>query len=65
MLLEETGSRFCEQRYALHRARDTRPYLCSLTPSITTVAAELEPGTLEFKISRRTVPLIQRSRFIL
>ncbi len=40
-------------------------YRCSLTPSITTVAAELEPGTLESRISRRTVPLIQTSRFSL
>ena len=35
---------------------------CSLTPSITTVEAELAPAMLESRISRRRVPLIQRLR---
>jgi hypothetical protein len=59
-------SRFCEA--ALKKrciAPGTRGYLCNLTPSITTVAAELDSGWLESRISRRTVPLIQRSRFSL
>jgi hypothetical protein len=38
---------------------------CSRTPSIPTVDAELAPGMLEFRISRRRVPLTQRLRVIL
>jgi hypothetical protein len=35
---------------------------CTLTPSITTVEAELEPTKLELRTSRRSVPLIHRLR---
>jgi hypothetical protein len=35
---------------------------CTLTPSITTVEAELEPMKLELRMSRRSVPLIDRLR---
>ena len=38
---------------------------CSLTPSITTVDAELEPGTLESRIFRLSEPLIHMLRVIL
>jgi hypothetical protein len=35
---------------------------CSLTPSITSVDADPAPTTLESRMSRRKVPLIQRLR---
>ncbi len=48
---------------ALRRSRASQ--FCSRTPSITTVEAELLPARLESRMSRRSVPLIQRLRVIL
>jgi hypothetical protein len=47
------------------RGRDRKNQFCSLTPSITTVEAELASGTLELRMSRRSVPLSQKLRVIL
>ena len=68
---EAADEHFTPPRRSFHERRPSpsrggkNNYLCSLTPSITTVAAELDSGTLESRISRRTVPLIQMSRFSL
>ena len=43
----------------------TSDQFCSLTPSITTVDAEFDPGEVESSQSRRSVPLSQRLRVIL
>ena len=58
--------------YRTHSCLDQRgsaaapaPQFCSLTPSITTVEAELELATLELSTSWRSEPLIQRLRVIL
>ena len=50
---------------AIREGMTAQPQFCNRTPSITTVDAELASGTLESRMSWRSVPLIQRLRVIL
>ncbi len=60
------GPSYClAQSAGCSRATTYPLQFCTLTPSITTVDAELAPWTLEARMSRRSVPLIQRLRVIL